>query len=602
MQSDDYEFRCPSTLGRTPGSTGRMLTVGSCLSEVFGIQLSSVTQMERDFILINQVRWHKAQPPRPLQDYAFMLVNVPFQLVIQDSELFALHRASPSEARALFSRALRQMLGLLHCTLQWTKASGIPTLVSNFIVPQQPEAGRLSGERNSQHLRYIVDRLNKRLAREVFHCPGACLLDIDAIASSIGKRFVSDDHLRASHHNAFQTDYDYYRGVEPAGQPSADSRLTVPLSSIHPSRTNFFLRSVAHEIQALRRSFEQLDAVRLVVTDLDETLWDGVPAETDLPPEMSGLTLGLLEALAILRRRGILLGIVSRTDPARLEQIWEKSVSSLMSLSDFTFVKTGWGPKSQSLEAILQESGCSPSQTLFIDGDPRERAAIQAAFPATRVLGEQLYDLRRILLWSPETQPVHSSAESARRHQLTAEKITRDDFRSHCDQETFLRELNLKVALRTITSVNAPEFPRVLELIHRTNQFNTTGERPARHQMEHFFHNGGTCLAAVAEDRFSHYGLIAVALSRGHHVEQLVVSCRTIGLGIEAALLRELQQQSPETPLSISIHPNERNQAARDSIERFSGQSAAVRKTLILPVLQRPAHIELSQDVGNTRD
>src|SRR5207237_6903915 len=189
------------------------------------------------------------------------------------------------------------------------------------------------------------------------------------------------------------------------------------ISCYYPLSTQDFVGYAWGELIAMYRTVRQSDQVKLVLVDLDDTMWRGVAAEEGGAWAMAreGWPLGFAEALMFLKRRGILLGIVSKNDEERVRGIWRRIYGDLVRLEDFAVRKINWQPKADNVEAILAEVNLLPKSVVFIDDNPVERAGIEAAFPEMRVLGPNPYLWRRILLWSPETQVATITAESAAR-------------------------------------------------------------------------------------------------------------------------------------------------------------------------------------------
>jgi hypothetical protein len=85
-----------------------------------------------------------------------------------------------------------------------------------------------------------------------------------------------------------------------------------------------------------------------------------------------------------------------------------------------------------------------------------------------------------------------------------------------------------------------------LELINKTNQFDTTGRRWTKQECIPVVATGTRFIAFDVEDRFTRYGIVGVVVVRGSHIAQLVMSCRFIGMAIEIAALSEILRVARE--------------------------------------------------------
>ena len=113
-------------------------------------------------------------------------------------------------------------------------------------------------------------------------------------------------------------------------------------------------------------------------------------------------------------------------------------------------------------------------------------------------------------------------------------RIIREDARRSLTREEFLASLGSTVTFVPILDSTQKAFPRVLELVNKTNQFNTTGnKRWTNAEMNQFFAQGGRIAAFRAKDRFTDYGLIGALFATGTEIIQFVVSCRVLDMEIE---------------------------------------------------------------------
>ena len=192
------------------------------------------------------------------------------------------------------------------------------------------------------------------------------------------------------------------------------------------------------------------------------------------------------------------------------------------------------------MREILAETNLLPRSVVFVDDNPVEREAVARAYPDMRVLGEEPLFLRRILLWSPETQTAVVTAESAARTEMIQAQAERTAAAGEVSREAFLATLDIEVEGRRITDLADPAFPRAFELINKTNQFNTTGRRWTQAELKALFESGGVLHAFDVADRFSRYGLVGVVIVQGPAILQMVMSCRVVGLDVELAMVGEV--------------------------------------------------------------
>jgi FkbH-like protein len=141
------------------------------------------------------------------------------------------------------------------------------------------------------------------------------------------------------------------------------------------------------------RTVHQIDQVKAVIFDLDNTLWRGQIAEHYRPGQpghhaRDGWPMGLWEAVHHLRARGILVAICSKNDLRSVQDNWDVVVDPLfVKLSDFVSLKIDWKDKSENIQEICREFGIKTKSVVLVDDNPVERAAAKAALPDLRVIG-----------------------------------------------------------------------------------------------------------------------------------------------------------------------------------------------------------------------
>jgi FkbH-like protein len=530
----DDRFLAPNDLASTATKLRRVLLVGACVTNGWKwVAEESQICAGCDHILFNNVAELPEEPPFPIGDYDFQITALPLRAVTPEGSYFRLGYGDVAAYEKLLQEAEDRLRLLLDATMRWNRQHGLATFVANFFVPQQNAVGRLFPRYDLRNPVHFVERLNFRLAAELEHYNNAWLFDVDQLSASMGRRYIQDDAICVASHNALLFDYDWSRDQNRLEKPSK------PVSQIYKVKTGDFIRSAWQQVLADYRILKQEDSVKMVVTDLDDTLWRGVigDAEAIAGDEMEGWPIGYAEALAYLKKRGIILAIVSKNEESVIREIWPKLLKKRLSLDDFAFVRINWKTKAENISEIIATANLLPKSVVFIDDNPVERESVKAALPGIRVLGNDPYRVKRVLLWSPETQVQSITDESARRTALMKAQALREEERKVMSREEFLISLAVQVRLKSVASASDPHFPRVFELLNKTNQFNTTGRRWSQAELLQAMSNGSRLLAFFVEDKFTDYGLVGVLLITGNRIDQYVMSCRVLGMEVEIAAL-----------------------------------------------------------------
>ncbi|MGY6164152.1 HAD-IIIC family phosphatase [Paraburkholderia strydomiana] len=562
----DTSYHAPTQLSVTHATPKKILMLGSCL------MLAWVNEFKRhcgvDYVQINNVAQLPPSPPDDITYYDFQLVQVPLRSILPDASYFSRQYSAPEQYERLFEEACSRMLAILSDSMRWNVEHGIQTFVCNILTPQQNPLGRLLPRYDLRNLVHFVERLNMRLDEELRHYKNAWLLDIEKVSSIFGKKYHQDDVITVSVHHGLISDYDFeydQARLEPVRR----------LSEMHEFRVHEFISAVWAEALAMFRTLRGADAVKLIIMDLDDSVWRGIAAEgaqeTFGDAMTEGWPVGLVEALQYLKNRGILLAIASKNDEKRITELWPSILSGRMNLDDFAIRKINWRPKTENIDEIMKEANLLPRNVVFVDDNPIERAAVKAAFPEIRVLGDVTYTVRQLLLWSPETQVTGISDESGRRTEMIQAQVRRDTDRKRLSRDEFLQSLKIQLTLSEIDFVDDAKFARAFELLNKTNQFNTTGRRWTHEAIASYFARGGRIFAFHVEDIYTQYGLVGVVLAKEGHLDQWAMSCRVIGLDVELAAMSAIGQcmaQRGFTKAFAAVVETDANFLSRDLFER----------------------------------
>ena len=544
-----------------------------------------------DFILLNNFDSAPEIPMNQGAQYDFQIVHLPLRTMLGNAYFRLPDDGTQHEE---FLRQTQDFLArYLANVLKLNAARKLLTFVLGFMVPQQNPLGRFQPRYDLRNIMHFIERLNMFLAAEVAKHENAHFIDTDQVSSGIGKKHCQDDMVWSFTHGTTLSDGDHDHDL---------LRIQPPMSMQHhyAQRWLEFFQALLHEVLAMYRTVQQQDTVKLVAVDLDDTLWRGVAAEGTLGV-LEGWPMGLMETLLYLKKRGILLAIISRNDEQFIRSNWHSIVQGQIALTDFAVHKINFRSKAENLAEILRELNLRPQNAVMIDDHPVERAAIKAGLPAVRVLGSQPYYLKRILLWSPQTQQPVLTRESGRKTEMVQAQLQRDAVRQTLSHQQFLQTLGLRVSLAVLRDTKDLQMSRALELFYKTNQFNTTGARYTLEQCHQHFATGRQLYVLQAEDRFTQYGLIGAAWVHQNCILHLVLSCRALGLGIEDAFLAHLAQRlarEKATLLLGRLQPTEANTACRQFYSRHGfiqapGQPDLWSRSLALPLVL-PPHIALT--------
>jgi FkbH-like protein len=326
-----------------------------------------------------------------------------------------------------------------------------------------------------------------------------------------------------------------------------------------------FLPMVATGSPATPGDASDMRTAKVVVWDLDETVWMGTLAEDGA----RGVTLKPEAAAAIraLDERGVLQSIASKNDR-------DEAMAALTTLGldgYFLHPQIGWGPKSQSIARIADALGLGLDSFVFIDDQAFERAEVTARHPAVRALAHTAVAGLTTHAWFD--LPV--TPESRRRRGLYLAEAARDAaFQTAGDDyPSFLRDAGITVTIRDLVAGDAE---RVHELSQRTNQLNFQGTKVTREDVQAMLAppSGRHYLTIRCTDRFGDYGLIgfvSIDLERGE-ITDLFMSCRVQRKRVEHAVFAWIATQIGAAGLSrlgVRHRPTGRNAAARAMLEEL---------------------------------
>jgi FkbH-like protein len=296
---------------------------------------------------------------------------------------------------------------------------------------------------------------------------------------------------------------------------------------------------------------------KVVVLDLDNTLWGGVVGEVGLEGiELGEEGLGLAfqefqRELLKMHDTGILLAIASKNNPDDALEVLRDHPSMVLRQEHFAAVRINWQDKATNLRELADELNLGVDSLVFLDDNPVEREWLRRALPAVLVPDlpadpvarpvflRQTPVFQRVTLTEADQMRAETYALQARRAELRSSASSFDEFLASLEQEV------------TVEPLQAHSIARAAQMCQRTNQFNLTTHRYTAADLEAMLRSAETEVYVLAvKDRFGDSGITGLGILRlngeNAEVDSFLLSCRILGRRIEDVLLHVLAERARE--------------------------------------------------------
>jgi FkbH-like protein len=279
-----------------------------------------------------------------------------------------------------------------------------------------------------------------------------------------------------------------------------------------------------------------LNKKKVVVADLDNTLWDGVIGEGHGVQHLHDRQ----AVLKRLKEKGVVLAINSKNDAANVK--WD---GATLTAEDFVCAAISWQPKVQGMRRIQDMLNLKMKDYVFVDDRQDERELMANTYPEVCCMdATDPATWRRLALWQALLEDDSEMDRTLMYQQRELRKaVVRDEVASEAERAAMFSSLGLTLL---ISRPSASELKRVAELINRTNQFNLEGFRTTARDAA-AWHNSPDHILIVGDtaDRFGPMGVTCVAAAVVEGVDMriiaFVLSCRVFGYGIETSVMNQLK-------------------------------------------------------------
>lgn len=345
---------------------------------------------------------------------------------------------------------------------------------------------------------------------------------------------------------------------------------------------NAVFQAAVDDVKAAIRGLRG-EARKLVVLDLDNTMWGGIVGDDG----WENLRLGghdpvgeafqhFQRELKALTRRGIILGIASKnTEAVALEAI-RNHPEMVLRETDFAGWRINWSDKAANIADLVKELNLGLQSVVFIDDNPLERARVRDMLPEVLVpewpVNPQLYvsALRAMTCFDA---PAVSQEDSERTQSYVTERARVALRQQAGSAEDWLRGLGIKVLVERLDAGNVR---RATQLLNKTNQLNLATRRFTEAELEGWVSraNRGFWTFRVS-DRFGDAGLTGLAslevVDGTGLVCDFVLSCRVMDRRVEETMVAWLAEQAKflgARELVASFIPTSKNAPMLDFLKR----------------------------------
>ncbi|MFV1986438.1 MAG: HAD-IIIC family phosphatase [Gemmatimonadota bacterium] len=312
--------------------------------------------------------------------------------------------------------------------------------------------------------------------------------------------------------------------------------------------TNPVFHHAAADVKALLRS-GMGSARKLIVLDLDDTLWGGLVGEDG----WEGLRVGghdpdgeayadFQGALKALTNRGVLLALASKNQEAVALAAIERHPEMILRRDDFAAWRIDWNDKAQNIADIAAELNLGLDSVVFIDDSAAERARVREALPDVfvpewpRSPSRYARELRALRCFDSQVL----TEEDRSRATMYRARREQDEERANIGSiEEWLRTLQTEVEVERLDKAS---LGRAAQLLNKTNQMNLATRRLPEAGLwrwtEQPAHEFWTFRVS---DRFGSHGLTGLlgVATDGETLDvvDFVMSCRVLGRNLERSMI-----------------------------------------------------------------
>jgi len=322
---------------------------------------------------------------------------------------------------------------------------------------------------------------------------------------------------------------------------------------------------------------KETEPCKLLVTDLDNVIWNGVIGEDgqegiDYGPSGKGYKHFIYQSyLKKIKNEGSLLAAVSRNDDELARQPFKEGKMILVE-GDFVSIIASYNAKSSQIIELANQLNLDTSSFVFVDDNPIELEEVSSKIPNINCVLFPKYDdeligtISQLSNYFSKKKLTREDLERTKMYQTRLKGMVPSEA-SGSDLTEFLTKLNMSL---TIHDRSIGDLTRAIQLINKTNQFNLNGIRVHNDEVEQILTEGGSLITAELTDNYGKHGeILSCLIDNNGVVHSFVLSCRVFQRRIEYAFLNWLINSSKVKHLDLRFKylSTERNIPAQKFIE-----------------------------------
>tara|TARA_B110000238_G_C16137915_1_gene444721 strand:- start:1647 stop:3428 length:1782 start_codon:yes stop_codon:yes gene_type:complete len=296
-------------------------------------------------------------------------------------------------------------------------------------------------------------------------------------------------------------------------------------------------------------------AKKVIVVDLDNTLWGGIIGDDGL----DGIKLDINSAegeaylnfhkfLKNLSLNGIVLCVCSKNDEKVAKEVFKKHKETILKLDDFTIFLANYDDKATNIRKISKTLNLGLDSFVFIDDSKIECSIVKKTLPEVSVVNVDPAEPSEYIkkVESYNFFYFKNSTKEDLSRVKSYQKIKKyEDIKVNTKSlEIFLKELMPKISLKKVNNSNVA---RSSQLLAKTNQFKFNSKIFSEKELLKI---KDQTMVISFKDKIQNYGIIAILVfkkdkkKKSIEIENWVMSCRVFSRRIENFIIDKLMEES----------------------------------------------------------